>query len=48
LALKEYIGEDEKEIFKDPIDCLRYAAIDGIRYGDIKAGGRGMKTRGGY
>jgi hypothetical protein len=48
LALKEYIGEDEKEIFKDPIDCLRYAAIDGIRYVDIKAGGRGMKTRGGY
>lgn len=49
LALKEYVGGDEEEIFKDPIDCLRYAAIDGIRFVDTKAATKRLQTtRGGY
>jgi hypothetical protein len=37
-ALQEYTGDGgQEEAWKDPIDCLRYAAIDGIRYIDPKA-----------
>jgi len=40
-ALQEYTGDGGlEEAWKDPIDVLRYAAIDGIRYVDPKA----MKT----
>lgn len=37
-ALQEYTGrEGPEEAWKDPIDVLRYAAIDNIRYVDPKA-----------
>jgi hypothetical protein len=35
LALSEYTGEDgSKEAWKDPIDCVRYAAIADLDHVD--------------
>jgi hypothetical protein len=37
-ALQEYTGDGGlDEAWKDPVDVLRYAAIDGISYVDPKA-----------
>lgn len=47
-ALQEYTGEaGPDEAWKDPIDVIRYAAIDGIRYIDTKKQ-LTTKRRGGY
>lgn len=48
-ALQEYTADGgPDEAHKDPIDVLRYAAIDGIRYVDDKAFNRTRRTTGGY
>lgn len=47
LAIQEYTGEGGgDEATKDPIDCLRYAAIDGIRF--IEPTRAHNPRRGGY
>lgn len=47
-ALQEYTGEaGPEEAWKDPIDVLRYAAIDGIRFVDTN-NYKTMKRAGGY
>lgn len=46
-ALEEYTGEDGlEEAWKDPVDTLRYAAIDGIRYVDPKVFSKRNQIRG--
>ena len=48
-ALQEYTAEGgPDEAHKDPIDVIRYAAIDGIRYVDDKAFKRTGRSSGGY
>jgi hypothetical protein len=48
-ALQEYTADGgPDEAHKDPIDVLRYAAIDGIRYVDDKAFNKSRRTTGGY
>lgn len=38
MALQEYTGDaGPDEAWKDPVDVIRYAAIDGIRYVDTRA-----------
>ena len=47
-ALQEYTGEGgPDEAWKDPIDVIRYACIDGIRYVDDK-NKKATKRGGGY
>lgn len=48
-ALQEYTAEEgPEEAWKDPIDVLRYAAIDGIRYVDEKTFTATRRNQGGY
>ena len=48
-AIQEYTGDDGKdEAQKDPLDCLRYAAVAEIRYIDPKLLKPHVGARGGY
>ena len=48
-ALQEYTSEGgPDEAWKDPVDVIRYAAIDGIRYVDEKAFNTNRRKSGGY
>jgi len=48
-ALQEYTSEGgPDEAWKDPVDVIRYAAIDGIRYVDEKSFNTNRRKSGGY
>jgi len=48
-ALAEYTGEQGlKEAHKDPVDCLRYAAIADIDHLEPSALTEGSRPKGGY
>ena len=49
MALQEYTGEDGlEEAWKDPIDVIRYAAIDGIAHIDGSKSQVSKRAQGGY